>query len=32
MRAVAEAIASEAFHNVSCFDGGAERFRSAARP
>ena len=32
MRAVAEAIASEAFHNVSFFDSGVERVRSAATP
>ena len=31
-RAVAEAIASEAFHNVSFFDGDVEQFKSAARP
>jgi rhodanese-related sulfurtransferase len=31
-RAVAEAIAAEAFHNVSLFDGSFEQFRSALRP
>ena len=31
-RAVAEAIASEAFHNVSFFDGDVEQFKSAAQP
>ena len=31
-RAVAEAIANEAFHNVSFFDGGVEQFRMASRP
>ena len=31
-RAVAEAIANEAFHNVSFFDGNVERFKAAARP
>ncbi|MFL5618023.1 MAG: rhodanese-like domain-containing protein [Gemmatimonadaceae bacterium] len=31
-RAVAEAIANEAFHNVSFFDGDVERFRTATRP
>jgi rhodanese-related sulfurtransferase len=31
-RAVAEAIANEAFHNVSFFDGDVERFKAAARP
>jgi len=31
-RAVAEAIAGEAFHNVSFFDGTFEEFRSALRP
>jgi hypothetical protein len=32
MRAVAEAIANEAFHNVSFFDGDVEQFRKATRP
>jgi rhodanese-related sulfurtransferase len=31
-RAVAEAIANEAFHNVSFFDGDVEQFRMATRP
>jgi rhodanese-related sulfurtransferase len=31
-RAVAEAIAGEAFHNVSFFDGRIEEFRSALQP
>ncbi len=31
-RAVAEAIAGEAFHTVSFFDGSFEQFRSALRP
>lgn len=31
-RAVAEALANEAFHNVSFFDGDVERFRAAAKP
>ena len=31
-RAVAEAIAKEAFHNVSFFDGNVDRFKAAARP
>jgi rhodanese-related sulfurtransferase len=31
-RAVAEAIANEAFHNVSFFDGDVERFKTATRP
>lgn len=31
-RAVAEAIAGEAFHNVSFFDGTFEEFRAAPRP
>jgi rhodanese-related sulfurtransferase len=31
-RTVAQAIAKEAFHNVSFFDGSAEQFKAAARP
>jgi len=31
-RAVAEAIAKEAFHNVSFFDGSIDQFTAAARP
>ena len=31
-RAVAEAIAKEAFHNVSYFDAGFEQFKSALQP
>ena len=31
-RAVAEAIAQEAFHNVAFFDGDLEQFRSAVQP
>ena len=31
-RAVAEAIAKEAFHNVSFFDGSIDQFKAAARP
>ena len=31
-RAVAEALANEAFHNVSFFDGDVARFTAAARP
>jgi rhodanese-related sulfurtransferase len=31
-RAVAEAIAKEAFHNVSFFDGNVDQFKAAARP
>jgi rhodanese-related sulfurtransferase len=31
-RAVAEAIAKEAFHNVSFFDGNVDQFKTAARP
>lgn len=31
-RAVAEAIAQEAFHNVAFFDGDFEQFRSAVQP
>ena len=31
-RAVAEAIAKEAFHNVSFFDAGFEQFKSAMQP
>lgn len=31
-RAVAEAIAKEAFHNVSFFDGSFEQFKSALQP
>jgi len=31
-RAVAEAVANEAFHNVSFFDGNADQFKTAARP
>jgi rhodanese-related sulfurtransferase len=31
-KAVAEAIAREAFHNVSFFDGGFEQFKSALHP
>jgi rhodanese-related sulfurtransferase len=31
-KAVAEAIAKEAFHNVSFFDGGFEQFKSALKP
>lgn len=31
-KAVAEAIAKEAFHNVSFFDAGIEQFRSALQP
>ena len=31
-RAVAEAIAREAFHNVSYFDGSFDQFKAEARP
>jgi rhodanese-related sulfurtransferase len=31
-KAVAEAIAKEAFHNVSFFDGGFDQFKSALQP
>jgi hypothetical protein len=31
-RAVAEALAKEAFHNVSFFDGDVQQFRSSLRP
>ena len=31
-RAVAEAIAKEAFHNVSFFEGSVDQFKAAARP
>ena len=31
-RAVADAIAKEAFHNVSYFDGSVDQFKAAARP